>query len=267
MAVIVTTSAAGAPGVTTTSLGMALTWPRRVVLVEADPAGSTIAPGYLRGGTDHSRGLLNLALSDSRDASLADLIYHQCLSLDQSADGPLLLMGLADPAQATALAPMWDQLARTFASLDGAGVDVIVDAGRLTQGSYALPVLTAADAVLLFLEGTTTSAVRSHPAATALASTLSRVGADDVLHLVVVGTSDHSQGEISRYYGIGQGFQLPNDPRAADLLSSGRAAGKNAELSAKYTRTELHRSHKDLGGYVADQIKRRRQRLSQRTAV
>ena len=37
MAVIALGSAAGSPGVTTSALGLALTWPRPVLLIEADP--------------------------------------------------------------------------------------------------------------------------------------------------------------------------------------------------------------------------------------
>lgn len=50
MALVTLVSAAGSPGVTTTGLGLALCWPRPVVLVEADPAGSSaLAAGYFRG--------------------------------------------------------------------------------------------------------------------------------------------------------------------------------------------------------------------------
>ena len=50
MAVICLTAAAGSPGVTSTVLGMALCWPRPVLVVEADPtAGSAILAGRFRG--------------------------------------------------------------------------------------------------------------------------------------------------------------------------------------------------------------------------
>jgi hypothetical protein len=50
MALIVLTSASGSPGVTTTALGLALTWVRPVLLVEADPTGGSGSPaGYFRG--------------------------------------------------------------------------------------------------------------------------------------------------------------------------------------------------------------------------
>ena len=49
MALIVMFSAAGSPGVTASALGVALTWPRPVLLVEGDPTGgSAVFAGYLR---------------------------------------------------------------------------------------------------------------------------------------------------------------------------------------------------------------------------
>jgi Mrp family chromosome partitioning ATPase len=41
MSVIVLTSASGSPGVSTTAVGLALSWPGPVLLVEADPTGGS----------------------------------------------------------------------------------------------------------------------------------------------------------------------------------------------------------------------------------
>ena len=46
---IAMTSAKGAPGVTTAALALALSWPRRTVLAELDPAGGDVLAGYGRG--------------------------------------------------------------------------------------------------------------------------------------------------------------------------------------------------------------------------
>ena len=62
MAVIALASAAGSPGVTTSALGLALTWPRPVLLIEADPTGgSAMLAGFFRGTTAHTAGLIDLA--------------------------------------------------------------------------------------------------------------------------------------------------------------------------------------------------------------
>ena len=47
MAVVALASASGSPGVTTTALGLALLWPRPVLLVEADPTGGSRLAGRL----------------------------------------------------------------------------------------------------------------------------------------------------------------------------------------------------------------------------
>ena len=58
MAVIALTSASGSPGVTTTALGLALSWPRPVLLVEADPTGASgLLAGYFRGARYYESGL------------------------------------------------------------------------------------------------------------------------------------------------------------------------------------------------------------------
>lgn len=62
MAVIVLTSATGSPGVTTTALGLALTWPRHVLLADCDrEPGQAVQAGYLRGMDHGGRGLMTLA--------------------------------------------------------------------------------------------------------------------------------------------------------------------------------------------------------------
>ena len=50
MSTVVLASASGAPGTTTTALGLALTWPTASVLVDADRAAAqTVLAGYLHG--------------------------------------------------------------------------------------------------------------------------------------------------------------------------------------------------------------------------
>ena len=64
MAIVCLTSGSGSPGVTTTAVGMAFSWPRPVLLAEADPTGgSGVLAGFLRGTTPYDAGLIELALS------------------------------------------------------------------------------------------------------------------------------------------------------------------------------------------------------------
>ena len=55
-------SAKGAPGVTTSALALALSWPRPVILAELDPAGGDVLAGYGRGELS-AGGLADLELA------------------------------------------------------------------------------------------------------------------------------------------------------------------------------------------------------------
>jgi cellulose biosynthesis protein BcsQ len=60
MAVIVLASASGSPGVSTTALGLTLNWHRPVLLVDADPTGSSsVFAGYFHGTQEPTGGLIN----------------------------------------------------------------------------------------------------------------------------------------------------------------------------------------------------------------
>ena len=126
MAIVCLASASGSPGVTTAAVGMAFSWPRPVLLVEADPTGgSGVLPGFLRGTTPYDAGLIELALSPLGTAdALRDVVRP--LSPNVS-----LVAGIRSHAQATALRDVWDPLVAALRDLDDSGQDVIVDGGRL----------------------------------------------------------------------------------------------------------------------------------------
>ena len=75
MSLIVLSSASGSPGVTTTALGLALTWHRPCLLVEADPTGgSAVAAGYLRGSILPPEAMIELALAQQDGRLLLDTL-------------------------------------------------------------------------------------------------------------------------------------------------------------------------------------------------
>ena len=142
MAIVCLTSASGSPGVTTTAVGMAFSWPRPVLLVEADPTGgSGVLAGFLRGTTAYDAGLIEFALSPLGTAdALRDVVRP--LSPNVS-----LVAGIRSHAQATALRDLWEPLAAALRDLDDNGQDVIVDVGRLGLMGSPTPLLDAANAV------------------------------------------------------------------------------------------------------------------------
>lgn len=257
MPVILLTSAAGAPGCTTTALGLALTWAGPTVLVEADPAGSAISAGYLRGTVDHSHGLLNLALGGGHD-NLPAAILAESLLLDEQSERHLLL-GLAEAAQASALQPWWEPLGEAMVELDEAGYTMVIDAGRITQGSFPLPLLDVADVVLMVCRATLSSAVRSQPVTAALAESLARQGREDTLGLVVIGAADYQPSEVANALGVPLAIRLVDDSRHARVLSDGAS-------ERKFATSALAREYRNGCSALATHVQRRRDRVRGQTA-
>ena len=100
MALIVLASASGSPGVSTTALGLTLNWHRPVLLVDADPTGSSaVFAGYFHGTQEPTGGLINLALA-LREGTLAAALPRETLLLDPEARPS------ARPGSCLASAPM-----------------------------------------------------------------------------------------------------------------------------------------------------------------
>jgi hypothetical protein len=153
MALIALAADKGAPGVTTTAVALAALWPRRVLLAEADPAGSDLV--YRSVGTnnrplDPSTGILSLAATARRGIAAEQLWDHA-----QRLSGGLdLIVGLATSEQAAGLTGQWNALGRAFSELaqsphQEAAADVLADLGRLDAHSPANALLPHAALLLL----------------------------------------------------------------------------------------------------------------------
>lgn len=144
MALVAVASAKGAPGVTTTAVALAAVHPGPSIVADVDPAGGDLVWRYTGADgqpLDTGRGLLSLAAVARHGR--AELAPH----LQTIAGGLPVLAGVTAPEQVTGLGPVWPQLAHTLGTQ--AGADVFADCGRVTAGSPAMPVLLAADAVVL----------------------------------------------------------------------------------------------------------------------
>ena len=139
MAILILTSTGGSPGVTSLAVGLALTWPRPVLLADCDPgAHQAILAGYLAGQTSNGKGLLRVAEAHRDRRPLREVVIDQSLALtEDDGDRRLFLPGFTKPGSAVHFGGVWEDLADTFARLGDVGFDVIVDAGRL--GPYGLP--------------------------------------------------------------------------------------------------------------------------------
>jgi len=222
MAVVCLTSASGSPGVTTTAMGMAFSWPRPVLLVEADPTGgSGVLAGFLRGTSPYDAGLIELALSPLGTAdALRDVVRP--LSPNVS-----FVAGIRSHAQATALRDVWEPLAAALRELDDNGQDVIVDAGRLGLMGSPTPLLDAADAALLVTRAT----LPAISAARSWAETV-RLPATGWRHpglLLIAEGQPYRATEVSKVLGMPVVADLPDEPAAAAVYHRGAAPPKHFE--------------------------------------
>ncbi len=218
MAVVTLVSASGSPGVTTTALGLALTWPRPVLLVEADPSGSSaILAGYLRGTSDHV-GLVDLVMAH-RSGLLSEALPRMVMRLGGDESRVSVLVGSRSHDQAAGLMRLWEPLLGVLRDMSANGQDVIVDAGRLGLASWPRALVTHSDVTALV----TRSSLPALVAARSWAASL----AEDVLpgheaRLLMVGEGrPYGVREAARTLGLSPLAGIEWDPARAAVFSEG----------------------------------------------
>ncbi len=223
MSLTVLTSASGAPGVTTTALGLAMSWPRPVLLIDADPAGgSPILAGWFHGRPPHHRGLLDLAMAHAY-GDLRTAIQDVVIPVPDTR--VTLVSGVRSPTHAPAVAALWPELARVLVGLDRTGPDVIVDAGRLGACQAPQPILEAADAVLLACRSTLPAISTARGWARDLHDRFSAVGGGHHLGLLVIGPGrPFGTAEVKGALGVPVLGALPWDVRTAQAIHLGEAS-------------------------------------------
>lgn len=232
MALIVLASANGSPGATTTALGLAMAWPRAVLLVDADPTGARAIPaGYLRGGqlpTDAT--IVDLAIAH-RQGVLSEELPRALMRIPGTEIQ--LLCGPLRHTQARALENLWEPLAGAFKGLERNGQDVIVDAGRLGLDGSPFNLLLAADLALLVTRSTLPGLVGASSWAPTLAEAFERVGAVANLGVLVVGERmPYSAGETSKVLQLPVVANVAFDPQSAQVYSHGAKPGRKFATSA-----------------------------------
>lgn len=216
-------SAKGSPGVTTAALGLALGWPRRVVLAECDPAGGDVLAGYGQGQARlGSQGLTDL-MAAARNGSAELEMWTHLVTLDFERQA-FVLPGLVDARSARAID--WPRLVTL---LTGSGADVLADCGRLRAEYSPRAVLHAADLVLLVCRGTLRSVRVAQTAAAELSSDLGArgTGADALGVLLVDPGAPFGVAEVEKAVGVPVVATLPGDARAAAVLSDGAPSARS----------------------------------------
>ena len=224
MAVIVLTSGTGSPGVTTTALGLALTWPRHVLLADCDrDPGQAVQAGYLRGMDHGGRGLMALAHLHREGTLLAPEIWRQTLPLIQHGEQQRrLLPGFTSAGASRLFEHVWASLGEAFEMLGDRGVDVLVDAGRISVNGLPLGLLGVADAVIVCVRSSLRSLAAARIHLATLEDQLRAMPTQRPAALAIVGPGQpYSSAEISAQFGLAAWVEQGWDPKSASVLSDG----------------------------------------------
>lgn len=207
MTVIALASVKSSPGVTTSLLALAATWPddRPLLLLEADPHGGDLAA---RTGLTTDPGLTSLAAAGRHALPDGELDRHT-----QRLPGGLpVVVGPADAEQSTrALQVLGERLAAALRHQSDR--DVVVDCGRLHPGSPAHALATSADRLVLVAQPQLDQLQHLRPLA-------ARLTAADVRPvLLLIGDRPYAADEVAAALEIPVIATLPHDPNSADLLN------------------------------------------------
>ena len=229
-------SAHGSPGVTTTALVFAATWPehRRCLLIEADSFGGVIGARYGLGDTP---GLSSLA-AVARGGLDEEAVWR---NVQQLPGGVPVLVGPASAEEANAvLADVAGVLADWCTTQTD--VDVIVDCGRIGPASPILEMLTRADTVMVLTRG---SLDQLRPAAHRL-SALKASGVE--ASLLLVGDKPYGSDEVAVTLNTDVVGVIAWDPRTAAVLTGAKGAVRD------HRRSPLVRSAATLASRLANSL-------------
>ena len=220
MTVIALASVKASPGVTTSLLALAATWPdqRPVLLVDADPDGGSLAA---RTGLPTEPGLASLAAAARRTLRAGELDRHT-----QPLPGGLpAVVGPADAEHASrALELLGGPLATVLRSQEDR--DVLVDCGRLRASSPSGPLAAAADVLVVVARPRLDELQHLRPALPRLVAAGARPA------LLLVGDGPYPPGEVAAALDVPVLEALPHDPAAADQLSGQRRRAGRLERTA-----------------------------------
>lgn len=218
-------SAKGSPGVTATALAVASQWPRRVLLLEADPFGGDVRAGLGGGEWPASAGIAD-AVVDLRSTGLDEALRRRVHR--PAPHAPPVLAGLGCVGQSSSVP--WTQLAAALGRMSGA--DAVADCGRVAILDGVTALLRACDVVVL-ISGSSLRAVRSTSrVAPLLRDELGADSGDGRVSLLVVGPDEpYSSSEIAAGCQLPLLGELPRDHRAAGVWTDGAPPARGFDRS------------------------------------
>ena len=248
MAVIVLASAAGSPGVTTSALGLALTWHLPVLLIEADPTGgSAMLAGFFRGTTAQTTGLIDLAWAH-REGLLADALAELPMPIPDSSAS--LLPGIRSHTQAGSLTALWEPLAAALKGLARTGRDVIIDAGRLGLTGSPEPLIYAADLMLLVMRSDLVALAAARSWAETLRAGFDELGTPAGVQALLVGVGlPYSSRDVAKVLGLPVAATLAWQEAEATVFS--RGATPSRHFDGRALARSLRSAQAAIGSAVA----------------
>ena len=220
MSVLSLVSAHGSPGVTTTALALAATWPkhRRCLLVEADLCGGVISARY---GTGDTPGVASLAAAARRCGLNDEIVFEHAQRLP---GGLPVLVGPPSPDESHAVfRDIAGKLARWAAARPD--VDVIVDGGRITGRAPSITPLLGAGAVLVVARPT----VEQLRTAGIRVEALRASGID--VSVLLVGDQPYGPKEVASSLRCFVAGTIAWDPKTAAVLSGTPGAMRDLRRS------------------------------------
>jgi len=230
MALVVVASASGSPGVTTTALGLALRWPRPVVLIDADPVGgSAVLAGFFRGQVSHNDAMVHLVLA-GRAGDLTEVLPTVLMPLPNS--NAALLPGPRSHAQAASMTELWPGLVDELRSLDRNGQDVLVDAGRLGMQHSPTSLVAAADLLLLVCHSELPALAAARQWAEQWSTASNDGSGPSAVAVLLVGEGrPYRAREVAKVLGAPVLETMRWDPEGATVFSRGEPSSRRAGLT------------------------------------
>jgi hypothetical protein len=225
----VVTSGKAAPGVTTSTWALALSWPGNVLVADCDPAGGDMAAGLLAGRVSADRGLLSWSTAARRGVpamTAASMLAAHGVELPEQR-GVWFVPGFTGARQGYSFtAEVWDRLSMALERTSSAiGRDALVDSGRIVGDGSNWPVLRAADRVLVAVRPSVRSVLAAHGVVRRLRSELGDLAKVSAL---IVGDGPYSPNEVAAALDLSMVGHFPTDRQAAAALSEGAILGTKA---------------------------------------
>ena len=221
-------------GVTTLTAGLAMVWPgqRQRLVVEADPAGATLAAAA---GLFCEPVLVSLAAAARRD-------YEPMIALEHAQPlpgGSAVLCGPPSAERARSALTMLSGLLGRLRELDA---EVFVDCGRIEPAASNATYLDHADLDVLAVRPRLADL---HALGSFLQNSTER---RRPLALVLIGSGPYQGAEVADALGVRVAGQIPWDPDAAQALAC------MSVDSRQLTRTPLVRALRTLADVLANGI-------------